>query len=99
MPPKSRPFTADETNQIHRWIDEHWTGSKVCPISGHTTWDIPSQLVYLSPHLPPEMLFSQQVSVYPVVMVICKGCGYTVFFAAQSLGFEFPATDEEKKNG
>jgi hypothetical protein len=102
--PKSRPFTTEEADKISSWLSEHWTESRKCPISGHDTWDIPSKLVYLATSLPPELLFSQQLVVYPSVLLVCKGCGYTMFFNAINMGIEppkddLPTKDEEKKNG
>lgn len=100
---KSRPFTDEEADKINRWLVEHWKEPRKCPISGHETWDVPSKLVYLTTSLPPESLFSPQLVVYPSVMLVCKGCGYTMFFNALAMGIEPPkdppTKGEEKKNG
>jgi len=49
-------------------------------------WNIPTRLINLS--TLPVGIMSPQLSVFPAIMIICKGCGYTRLFSLVAMGIE-----------
>ena len=77
-------LTAEETDKFQAWINEKWHGSKICPVSGHNDWVLGDRLV-----APPSIVHGKVAlggSVYPQIMMICRGCGYTIYFNAVLAG-------------
>lgn len=65
------------------WIDEHWTGQKTCPICLNTRWGVADtvgdvQMMGLNKE-PTDRT-------YPLVILTCQTCGYTVLFNATVIG-------------
>ena len=65
------------------WIDEHWTGQKACPICENTRWGVADligevQMTTLNGDLTGKA--------YPLVIVTCQTCGYTVLLNALVIG-------------
>lgn len=65
------------------WIDEHWTGQKACPICQNTRWGVADligevQMTTLDGGLTGKA--------YPLIIVTCQTCGYTVLLNALVVG-------------
>lgn len=59
-----------------------------CPASSDFNWIIAPALVEVRPHVGRVMRFSitgDEIT-YPMVMLICKTCGYSIFYNATVLG-------------
>ncbi len=69
----------DKAN-VQEWLQEKWTGLKTCPISGDNNWTIGDYLVQPMTYSAGGLTLGGPG--YPMVMVICSTCGYTVFFNA-----------------
>ena len=67
------------------WLQDHWAGSKQCPISDENNWVIGDHAVQPNTYLPGVGVGIGGPG-YPVIMVICGGCGYTMYFNAVMIG-------------
>ena len=81
MPDSSGRLTPEEKETVRQWIDSNWTGSDFCPISGHNDWIIVDHIV--RPIAGSTLLSGSN---YPQVMLVCQGCGYTIYFNAVLMG-------------
>jgi len=84
MPDNTGRLSEDEIKKIDEWFKAKWNPSYACPISGHTSWQIGEHLV-----VPPSLGatgIALSGPVYPQVMVLCSGCGFTLFFNAVLMG-------------
>lgn len=66
------------------WIDEHWTGQKECPICKNSVWFVGDVMGEMREMHPTKRLISG--SLYPMVVVSCRTCGYTLLFNAVVIG-------------
>ena len=65
------------------WIDEHWKGQKTCPICANTRWGIADTVG----EVPTVDLNKEPTErAYPLVILTCQTCGYTVLFNATVVG-------------
>ena len=85
MPSDSGQITSDDKRRVEDWLKDNWiVATKACPISGHNDWIIGDHIVQ------PNTYAGGGLSVggtgYPMVMLICNGCGYTMYFNAVKLG-------------
>ena len=68
-----------DMDQAKAWIDEHWTGQKTCPICNSTGWFM-GDVVGEVREMHPNNLISG--SFYPLIVISCRTCGYTLLFNA-----------------
>jgi hypothetical protein len=83
MPELNGDLTADETNKALAWLQANW-GQWRCPASGHRTWVLTPTVVQLEPFTTP-VYFSQPLPnrrVFPMLIVSCSVCGYSVLVNA-----------------
>ena len=81
---------------IIRRINEVWTGNRPCPIcSKSTRWDISGihqvQQYNEGNHCP-------GAAIAPLILVSCRTCSHTIFFAAIGLGVVDPDTGNVKED-
>jgi hypothetical protein len=76
----------EQRKLVEVWLETHWTTSKACPISGHTDWSVSDHVVQPMTHLPVGTLALGGAASYPGILVICRGCGYTMTFNAVIMG-------------
>jgi hypothetical protein len=79
---------AAETNEVdfalaNAWFAQHWEEPRNCPICKKVTWGIAptfsqNPVSRLGLHMPPRT--------NPCVAVICRTCGYTLYFNALIMG-------------
>lgn len=88
-------LTSAQKDAVHQWLEKNWTQTKACPISGHSNWLVADHLVSPPVVSPPTNSLSAAAMVppmgslfteYPQVMVVCRGCGYTIYFNAVAIG-------------
>jgi predicted nucleic-acid-binding Zn-ribbon protein len=77
------------------WLNKKWNTPKACPICTQNNWAV-SESLALAPRLVQERVEVGGV-VYPLFLVTCSTCGYTMFFNALVAGFLPSASEEEKK--
>lgn len=83
MPDNAGKLTIEENEKVQQWLKQHWK-NWACPFSGHTNWE-------LGEYIAQAMMFSGGGLVvggptYPLVVLTCAGCGYTVFINAIKAG-------------
>ena len=91
MPDDNGILSPDEKNKIINWLGTHWKVPSICPISGDNNWAI-------GDHAVTPVISGKQGGVfgnvgYQHIMLICKTCGYTMFFNAVMLGIFPPRED------
>jgi len=84
MPDKDGKLTESEKKKALEWFKAHWPEEYRCPVSGHTDWLLAEHMV-VPPRYAPGTLGAGGIS-YPQVMVICQGCGLTLYFNATLMG-------------
>lgn len=69
---------------VQKWLQQKWTGPASCPISGDNNWTVADDFVQ------PMKYSTGGLSIggrgYPLVMVVCSTCGYTLFLNAIVMG-------------
>lgn len=99
MPDPKGKLSDEEKQFIADWLDKNWTKSRECPVSGHNSWTIADHLVvpmnYRWHEAGGGTLLSGEV--YPQAMVICTGCGYSVYFNAVKMEL-FKQAEEGAQN-
>jgi len=82
-------LTKEQKELVKDYLVKNWPSPRTCPISGHTDWTIVDHLISPAVYTQGGM---QVVggSAYPQVMVVCQGCGYTVYFNAVKMGIVPP---------
>ena len=80
-----KPHEVD-TAKVNAWLDEHWQGSRACPICGNARWGFGPDLVEVRNFNGSRRSLGEEESVYPLVLVFCSTCTYTVFFNALVIG-------------
>ena len=76
------------------WLNGKWNTPKGCPICKQNNWGVSESLALL-PRLIKDAMDAPNL-VYPVFLVTCGTCGYTMFINALIAGL-LPVSSEEKK--
>lgn len=78
--------TAQNTDRekVSAWIDEHWKGQRKCPICENSRWSIGEVVGEVQQMHVNRRLLGE--SLYPLVVVTCAVCGYTLMFNAVVIG-------------
>ena len=79
------------------WLNKHWNTPKACPICSNNNWGISESVVEVREFHQGHVLYGGPI--YPLFLVMCNTCAYTIFFNALLAGFTFEQnpTDETKK--
>ncbi len=79
------------------WLGKNWHTPKACAICQSNNWIISDSLVALHQLFADGLLRSGR-PLYPVFLVTCGVCGYTLLFNSVIAGFtlEAPKNDGEK---
>jgi len=73
-----------DKSKVQAWLQEKWTGLKTCPVSGDNNWIIADDLLQPMIHASGGLRVGGRG--YPLVMLICRTCGYTMFLNAVLMG-------------
>ena len=88
MPDISGHLSSIEIAAIQQWMKDRHGGTPFpCPVSRHTDWHI-NEYVYQNIVFPLQSQSTSLISPlsWPVVQVVCGGCGYTIYFNAGLIG-------------
>lgn len=80
-----------DLQKVKTFLDEKWKGQVICPICKDHQWTIWNHVVNA------PIWGTQSGDVYPMVVVYCKTCSYSLFFNAISAGALRP--DPPKSQG
>ena len=82
-------LTPEQYSRAQSWLDAHWKTSE-CPFHGPTTWALGDVMAAALAYVP---VGGQSINkVYPLVVLTCNTCGYTVFVNAIRIGLTQPET-------
>jgi hypothetical protein len=70
-------LTQDQTQTMIKWLESHW-GAHKC-ICGHDDWLIADKIFEINEH---RDAINAQFATQPVIAVICKYCGNTIYVNA-----------------
>lgn len=74
----------DLVEKFNDWLQQnHWSLPN-CPISRKANWVLAEHIVEFHPYTGSGLVVGG--SVYPVLMLICQDCGYTMFINAAIVG-------------
>lgn len=82
MPDYNGVLTQEERQKIDVWLKKNWHMGR-CPVSNHQNWSLADHVV--TPMIHSGIGLTQE-SGYPQFMIICQGCGYTLYFNAITVG-------------
>jgi hypothetical protein len=82
---KTAKLTKEQKQLVATWLGSVWT-DWTCPFHGETTWAIGDVIVGAPSYNPVGGERAEKV--YPLVVLTCNKCGYTVFVNAISAGLE-----------
>ncbi len=74
----------DVIQKFNKWLEQGKWDLPVCPVSKKRNWSAAENLVEFRPFMGGSLVVGG--SVYPAVMLVCKDCGYTIFFNAAVTG-------------
>jgi len=86
-------LTSEQKKKVEAYLRDNWNQSPHCPISGHRNWIIGDHIVAPPIHSGAGLLLGGPA--YPQVMVICGGCGYTMYFNAVKVGIVSASGEQE----
>ncbi len=92
MPDVHGHLSPAEISYVLQWVtDQHGGIPYACPVSGHTTWVV-DEFVTQSIVFPVKYNLGASVAplAWPVVRLICSGCGHVISFSAVALGLYPP---------
>ena len=69
-----------------RWIEENWVGEKACAICGNTGWFMGEAIGEMRQINPGSRWLPNAGPAYPLIVLSCENCGYTLLFNAIVLG-------------
>ena len=76
--------TGVDKNAVQAWLQQKWTGEASCPVSGDNNWIIADDFVQPMKYSAGGLTIGGRG--YPLVMVVCRTCGYTLFINAIIMG-------------
>ena len=84
MDPRRHPTPQEQRDKAAVWVNEKWTASdKTCPICGTNKWTV-TEPAALQPYQNGSLVLGGPV--FPVFLVICSNCAYTISFNAAATG-------------
>jgi predicted nucleic-acid-binding Zn-ribbon protein len=76
-------MTPKESQAALAWLNERWT-IKVCPFHGPTNWEVGEVMIQTLPYIGGGVSIGGPT--YPLLVVTCSQCGYTVLVNAIKAG-------------
>ncbi len=83
---EGRKLDDQEYEKASQWLAEK-VGDLKCPVCAHEDWVIGDLMARLYSKMPSGIS-------YPVVVLICQHCAYTMAFNALLIGIEPPKSEE-----
>ncbi|MDE2781264.1 MAG: hypothetical protein OXI91_16540 [Chloroflexota bacterium] len=69
-----------------RWIEENWVGQKECAICGNSGWFMGEVVGEMKQMNSKSKWIPNTGPSYPMIVLSCENCGYTLLFNAIVLG-------------
>ncbi len=77
-----KPLSVDQ-GKVAEWLNKKWQGKKNCPLCGENNWNIGDRAGKIPIYYPSAVVGGPS---YPLVVVTCNNCGYTLLFNALFVG-------------
>jgi hypothetical protein len=77
-------LSPEEYEAARQWVDSHWSNS-VCPFHGETQWELETALGEI-PMFTPQWIPTSSRTVFPLLILTCAYCGFTVTVNALKAG-------------
>ena len=78
-------LSEEQTTSTLEFLESVWPDPKICPVCKNTTWNLLDMVFEIretrTPGGDPE-----ETTAIPLVAIMCKTCGNTVFFNALAAG-------------
>jgi hypothetical protein len=78
------------------WLNKHWNTPKSCPICKNNSWTIGDSLGVVLPL--DDNKIATDGPTYPVFLVACTICAYTLFFNAVIADLYPPVSEKQKES-
>ena len=72
--------------QALRWIEDNWVGQKACAICGNSGWFMGEAIGEMRQMNQGSRWIPNSAPAYPLIVLSCENCGYTLLFNAMVLG-------------
>lgn len=93
MPDQNGRLTPEDQERVVSWLQARWGVTPECPFHGRTSWQIGETLVQTVQYSPSGFLVGGLV--YPLIVVTCSTCGFTVLVNAVLAGIVQPTATPE----
>ena len=89
-------LSKEEIAKIDAWLHKWWHQPQVCQVCGFNQWTVGTLVARLPVQNPEGGM--ELGKAYPEIRVVCRRCGYTVFFNAIVMGLAkgTPESQEQK---
>lgn len=85
MPDKQGKLTPAEAQTALGWLRSHWGPNRPCPFHDEpTNWEIQDTMIQTLPYTGGGVRIGGPT--FPLLVVVCSTCGYTVFVNALRAG-------------
>lgn len=82
MPDDQGKLSVQELEAFQKWLQDHWSGSKVCPVCQKNQWIVGEHVVTtIKISNKGDILLGGET--YPLVLLVCGNCGNTLSFNAR----------------
>jgi predicted nucleic-acid-binding Zn-ribbon protein len=78
-------LSKEQTTKALEFLESAWPDPKECPVCRNTTWNLLEMIFELREANTPDN-DADQDSAIPLVAIMCKTCGNTIFFNALATG-------------
>jgi hypothetical protein len=78
-------MTPEQNRKAVAWLSAHWA-NRNCPIHGATTWNVDKWLGEVRTFGGGSLFVGKGQVIFPLLVVTCGICGYTIFFNAIMAG-------------
>jgi hypothetical protein len=88
--PPNLELSPEQVIKAQEWLGSQWT-TRACPFHGPTKWQVGRRLAAPVNYVPGGGVFLGGPA-YPLIVVTCTACGFTVFVNAVVAGLIEPRT-------
>ncbi|MFQ5794803.1 MAG: hypothetical protein ACE5JP_07125 [Candidatus Bipolaricaulia bacterium] len=85
----------EQIQQLAKHLNEKWPSPRNCYVCNDTQWEISNKVFEIREFFGGALTAGP---VIPIIVLVCKNCGHTVFFSAMRLGVVKPEEKEENRD-
>ena len=96
MPDDQGKLSASERGEFQKWLQDHWSGVKICSVCQKNQWIAGEHLVTTTKiSKKGDILLGGET--YPLVLLTCGNCGNTLSFNARVMKLMKDASPPQDK--